>query len=185
MNIGDIVSALLPSLLMFFAVSLGANSLERAVQNFARNRFEIGRLTGEAEAVRARMGEIRGEYEALKEEKAGIELKLSERQSTYGQLMAREVQFSDPRNMVVYEVGLPRPRQSGWYVKVIGPEMHEMFTGPASAVSPFPGRRAARLVLWGIDDEEAARLRAKKVFGALSEIMVIRRFDGKLKLTDA
>src|SRR3546814_1797337 len=66
MNIGDIVSALLPSLLMFFAVSLGANSLERAVQNFARNRFEIGRLTGEAEAVRARMGEIRGEYETLK-----------------------------------------------------------------------------------------------------------------------
>jgi hypothetical protein len=185
MDLGDIVSALLPSLLMFFAVSLGANSLERAVQRFARNRFEIDRLTVEAEAVRARMGEIRGEYDALREEKAAVELKLSERQSTYGQLMAREVQFSDPRNMVVYEIGLPKPRQRGWYVKAIGPEMHEMFTGPASTVSPFPGRRAARLVIWGVDDEENARLRAKKVFGALSEIMVIRRFDGKLKLSDA
>ena len=185
MSIGDIVSALLPSLLMFFAVSLGASSLERAVQRFARNRFEIDRLTAEAEAVRIRMGGIRGEYEMLKEEKAAIELKLDERQNTYGQMMAREVQFSDPRNMVVYEIGLPKPRQSGWYVKAIGPEMHEMFSGPASTVSPFPGRRAARLVIWGVSDEENARLRAKKVFGALSEIMVIRRFDGKLKLSDA
>jgi hypothetical protein len=185
MEIGDIVSALLPSLLMFFAVSLGASSLERAVQNFARGRFEIDRLAGEAEAVRLRMGEIRGEYEALKEEKAGIELKLGERQNVYGQLMAREVEFSDPRNMVVYEIGQPRPRQSAWYVKAIGPEMHEIFSGPGSTVSPFPGRRAARVVIWGADDEEAARLRAKKAFGALSEIMVIRRFDGKLKLSDA
>ncbi|WP_341702535.1 hypothetical protein [Ferrovibrio sp.] len=185
MTIGDIVTALLPSLVMFFVVSLGANSLERAVQRFAHGRFEIDRLTGEAEAVRQRMGDIRGEYETLKEEKAGLELKLKERQGVYGQLMAREVQFSDPRNMVCYEIGLPKPRQSGWYVKAIGPEMHEMFSGPASSVSAFPGRRAARLVIWGIDNEEIARLRAKKVFGALSEIMVIRRFDGKLRLTDA
>src|SRR3546814_21167518 len=100
MNIGDIVSALLPSLLMFFAVSLGANSLERAVQNFARNRFEIGRLTGEAEAVRARMGEIRGEYETLKEEKAGIQLHMSERQRAYRTLMASEVTVRDQRTQV-------------------------------------------------------------------------------------
>jgi len=185
MDIGDIVTALLPSLLMFFAVSLGANSLERAVQNFARGRFELDRLAAEAAAVRNRMGEIRGEYEALKEEKAGIELKLQERQGVYGELMAREVQFSDPRNMVVYEIGHPRPRQTGWYVKAIGPEMHEMFSGPGSTVSPFPGRRAARLVIWGAEDEEIARLRAKKTFGALSEIMVIRRFDGKIRLGDA
>lgn len=185
MDFTDIVYALLPSLLMFFAVSLGANSLERAVQNFARNRFEIDRLVREAETVRGRMLAIRGEYESLQEEKAGLEISLEEQQGAYGDLMAREVQFSDPRNMVVYEIGLPRPRQTGWYVKAIGPEMHEMFSGPGSTHSPFPGRRAARLVIWGLEDEEAVRLRAKKTFGALSEIMVMRRFDGRIRLSDA
>jgi hypothetical protein len=40
-------------------------------------------------------------------------------------------------------------------------------------------------VIWGLPNEEAVRLRAKKTFGALSEIMVIRPFDGKLRLGDA
>lgn len=181
----DIVFALLPSLLMFFAVSLGANSLERYVFNYARGRFELDRLAAEVEQVRGRISNIRIEYDALLEEKAEQELRLGERQSAYGSIMAREVEFSDPRNMVVYEIGIPRPRMTGWYVKAIGPEMHEMFSGPGSTVCPFPGRRAARLVIWGLPNEEAVRLRAKKTFGALSEIMVIRPFDGKLRLGDA
>jgi hypothetical protein len=184
MGMSDIVLALLPSLLMFFAVSLGANSLERIVQNYARGKFELDRLAIEAGEVRNRLATIRIEYDKLNEQKAGLELKLSERQNTHGAMVAREVEFSDPQGQVFYEVGIPRPRETGWYVKAIGPEMHEIFSGPGSVHSPFPGRRAARLVIWGKMDEEMARLQAKKVFGALSEIMVIRRFDGKLKLSD-
>lgn len=185
MDLADIVIALLPSLLMFFAVSLGANSLERFVQNYARGKFELDRIALDAEAVRARLAGLSSEYNALFEEKSALELKLQEKQSAYGERLAKEVEFSDPNNVVVYEIGIPRPRQTGWYVKAIGPEMHEMFSGPGSTVSPFPGRRAARLIIWGNDDEEMARLRSKKVFGALSEIMVIRRFDGKIRLGDA
>ncbi|HEX6957007.1 MAG TPA: hypothetical protein VF194_03400 [Ferrovibrio sp.] len=185
MDFDQFVYALLPSLLLFFAVSLGANTLERFVRNYARNKFEIDRLALEAEAVRARMAELGGQYSQLNEEKAGLELKLQERQSAYGEALAKEIELNDPNNKVVYEIGVPRPRRSGWYVKVIGPEMHEMFSGPASLVSPFLGRRAARLIIWGKEDEEMARLRAKKVFGALSEILVLRRFDGKIRLSDA
>lgn len=185
MDLADVVYALLPSLLMFFAVSLGASSLERFVQNYARGKFELDRLALEAEGMRARLAGLSGEHNALYEEKAGLELKLQEKQSAYGEKLAKEVEFSDPNNMVVYEIGVPRPRQTGWYIKAIGPEMHEMFSGPGSTVCPFPGRRAARLIIWGNEDEEMARLRSKKVFGALSEIMVIRRFDGKIRLSDA
>lgn len=184
MGMSDIVLALLPSLLMFFAVSLGANSLERMVQNYARGRFELDRIAMEANAVRDRLGAIRLDYDKLNEQKAALELKLSERQTLHGEMVAREVEFSDAQAQVFYEVGVPRPRESGWYIKAIGPEMHEIFSGPGSVHCPFPGRRAARLVIWGKMSEEMARLQAKKVFGALSEIMVIRRFDGKLKLSD-
>lgn len=184
MVMSDIVLALLPSLLMFFAVSLGANSLERIVQNFARGKFELDRLAVEAGEVRRRLADIHVDYDKLNEQKAGLELKVAERQGVHDEMVAREIEFSDPRHMTVYELGLPRARESGWFVKAIGPEMHEIFSGPGSVHSPFPGRRAARLVIWGQMDEEMARLQAKKVFGALSEIMVIRRFDGKLKLAD-
>lgn len=184
MEMSDIVLALLPSLLMFFAVSLGANSLERMVHSYARGKFELDRLGLEAGAVRDRLATIRIEYDKLNEQKAALELKLAERQGAHGKMVAREVEFSDPQGQVFYEVGIPRPRESGWYIKAIGPEMHEIFSGPGSVHSPFPGRRAARLVIWGKMDEEMARLQAKKVFGALSEIMVIRPFDGRLKLSD-
>lgn len=184
MDAVDIVYALLPSLLMFFAVSLGANTLERYVQNYARGRFEIDRLAGEVDMARQKIAEIRTAYDSLIEDKAEIEMRLTEKQSAYGDMMAREVEFNDQRYMTVYEIGIPRPQQTAWYVKVIGPEMHEMFSGPGSIVSPFPGRRAARLIVWGIDSEEAVRLRTKKVFGALSEVMVIRTFSGKLRLGD-
>lgn len=185
MDFADIVLALLPSLLLFFIVSLSANSVERFVRDYARNRFELDRLALEAEASRARLAGIKTEHDKLYEEKAGLELKLKEVQSAYGERLAKEVEFSDPRHMVAYEVGIPRPGQVGWYVKAIGPEMHEMFSGPGSLPSPFPGRRAARLIIWGSDDEEMARLRTKKVLGALSEVMVLRRFDGKIRLGDA
>ncbi len=185
MDAVDIVSALLPSLLMFFAVSLGANSLERYVFNYARGKFQLDQLAEEAEQLRTRLSEIRVDYDKAQEDKAGLELRLSEKQNTYGAMMAREVEFSDPRNMVIYEVGSPRPHQTGWYVKLIGPEMHEMFSGPGSGVSAFPGRRTARVVMWGLDDEKAVRLRSKKIFGALSEVMLIRTFNGKIRLGDA
>ena len=185
MDAVDIVSALLPSLLMFFAVSLGANSLERYVFNYARGRFQLDQIVGEAEQIRNKMADIRVEYDRLQEDKAGLELRLSERQNTYGTMMAREVEFSDARNVVIYEVGTPKPHQTGWYVKLIGPEMHEMFSGPGSSVSAFPGRRTARVVMWGLDDEQAVRFRAKKIFGALSEVMLIRPFNGKIRLSDA
>ncbi|MCW0233514.1 MAG: hypothetical protein OJJ21_07950 [Ferrovibrio sp.] len=184
MDAVDIVSALLPSLLMFFAVSLGANSLERYVFSYARGRFQLDQLVSEAEQLRNRMAEIRVDYDKLQEDKARLELHLSERQNTYGGMMAREVEFSDARNMVIYEVGTPRPHHTGWYVKLIGPEMHEMFSGPGSGVSAFPGRRTARVVMWGIEDEHMARLRTKKIFGALSEVMLIRPFNGKIRLGD-
>jgi hypothetical protein len=184
MDAVDIVAALLPSLGMFFAVSLGANTLERYVQNYARGRFELDRIASEVEQGRGRIAEIRVEYDRLLEEKAEVELRLSEKQVAYGDMMAREVEFTDQRYMMVYEIGIPKPRQTGWYVKLIGPEMHEMFSGPGSTVSPFPGRRAARLIVWGIDTEEAVRLRTKKSFGALSEVLVIRPFSGKLRLGD-
>lgn len=184
MDAVDIVSALLPSLVMFFAVSLGANSLERYVQNYARGRFEIDRIVGEVDQARDRLNDIRADYDRLVEEKAELDLKLGEKQAQHGEMTAREVEFSDQRSMMVYEIGIPRPHQTGWYVKMIGPEMHEMFSGPASSVCPFPGRRAARLIVWGIDSEEQVRLRTKKSFGALSEIMVIRPFSGKLRMGD-
>jgi hypothetical protein len=184
MDAVDIVSALLPSLLMFFAVSLGANSLERYVFNFARGRFQLDQLVGEADRIRNQMADIRVEYDRLQEDKARLELRLNERQNAYGAMMAREVEFSDMRNMVIYEVGTPKPHQTGWYVKLIGPEMHEMFSGPGSGVAAFPGRRTARVVMWGLDDEQTVRLRTKKIFGALSEVMVIRPFSGKIRLGD-
>jgi hypothetical protein len=180
----DIVSALLPSLLMFFAVSLGANSLERWVRSYARGRFQLDRLVGETDQVRNRIADIRVDYDRLVEDKAALELRLSERQNSYGAMMAREVEFSDPRSIVIYEVGSPKPHETGWYVKLIGPEMHEMFSGPGSGVSAFPGRRTARVVMWGLEDEQTVRLRAKKIFGALSEVMLIRPFHGKLRLGD-
>ena len=185
MDAVDIVSALLPSLMMFFAVSLGANSLERYVFNYARGRFQLDTLVGETDQLRARLGDIRVDYDKLQEDKAGLELRLAEKQNAYGAMMAREVEFSDARNMVIYEVGLPKPHDTGWYVKLIGPEMHEMFSGPGSAPSAFPGRRTARVVMWGFDDEQAVRLRSKKIFGALSEVMLIRPFNGKIRLGDA
>ncbi|WP_341894100.1 hypothetical protein [Ferrovibrio terrae] len=185
MDAVDIVSALLPSLMMFFAVSLGANSLERYVFNYARGRFRLDDLVSDADRIRNQLSDIRVEYDKLVETKAELELRLAERQSTYGTMMAREVEFSDARNMVIYEVGTPKPHHTGWYVKLIGPEMHEMFSGPGSAVAAFPGRRTARVVMWGIEDEHAARLRTKKIFGALSEVMLIRPFNGKLRLGDA
>src|SRR5690606_9436463 len=160
------------------------NRLERLVQNYARGKFDLDRLALEANEMRNRLVAIRVDYDKLNEQKAGLELKLAERQGIHDGMVAREIEFSDPRNLVVYELGLPRSRESGWFVKAIGPEMHEIFSGPGSAHSAFPGRRAARLVIWGQMDEEMARLQAKKVFGALSEIMVLRRFDGKLKLGD-
>jgi hypothetical protein len=184
MDAVDIVSALLPSLIMFFAVSLGANSLERYVQNYARGRFEVDRIAGEVEQARGRIAEIRVDYDRLLEEKAEADLRLQEKQSAYGAMMAREVEFSDQNSMMVYEIGIPKPHQTGWYVKLIGPEMHEMFTGPASGVCPFPGRRAARLIVWGMDNEDQVRLRTKKHFGALSEVMAIRPFSGKLRMGD-
>lgn len=184
MDAVDIVSALLPSLLMFFAVSLGANSLERYVFNYARGRFQLDALVSETDQLRERLANIRVDYDKLQEDKAALELRLSEKQNAYGAMMAREVEFSDPRNIVIYEVGAPKPHDTGWYVKLIGPEMHEMFSGPGSGVSPFPGRRTARVVMWGLPDEQAVRLRSKKVFGALSEVMLIRLFSGKLRLSD-
>jgi hypothetical protein len=39
--------------------------------------------------------------------------------------------------------------------------------------------------MWGFDDEQAVRLRSKKIFGALSEVMLIRPFNGKIRLGDA
>jgi hypothetical protein len=185
MDAVDIVSALLPSLLMFFAVSLGANSLERYVFNYARGRFQLDQLVFETEQVRSKIADIRVEYDKLQEDKATLELRLAEKQNAYGAMMAREVEFSDARNMVIYEVGSPKPHATGWYVKLIGPEMHEMFGGPGSGTSAFPGRRTARVVMWGLDDEQAVRLRSKKIFGALSEVMLIRPFSGKLRLSDA
>jgi hypothetical protein len=185
MDAVDIVSALLPSLLMFFAVSLGANSLERYVLNYARGRFQLDRLVGEIDQSRNKIADIRVDYDRLQEEKAGLELRLSERQNAYGAMMAREVEFNDPRSTVIYEVGSPKPHATGWYVKLIGPEMHEMFSGPGSSLSGFPGRRTARVVMWGLEDEQTVRLRTKKIFGALSEVMLIRPFQGKLRLGDA
>lgn len=185
MDVVDIVSALLPSLLMFFAVSLGANNLERYVFNYARGRFQLDRLVSEADQLRTRLSDIRVDYDKLQEDKATLELRLSEKQNAYGAMMAREVEFSDARNMVIYEVGSPKPHETGWYVKLIGPEMHEMFSGPGSSVSAFPGRRTARVVMWGLSDEQAVRLRSKKIFGALSEVMLIRPFNGKIRLGDA
>lgn len=185
MNVNDIVLALLPSLMMFFAVSMGASSLERLVQNYARGRFHLDRLVIEANAARLQVEEVRVQHDRLTEEKAKLELELGELKSKYGQQLAREVELSDPRNMTVYESGLPRPNASGWYVKAIGPEMNEIFSGPGSGVSRFPGRRTARMVIWGAADAETARLRAKASFGALSEIMVIRPFAGKIRLDDA
>lgn len=184
MDAVDIVSALLPSLMMFFAVSLGANSLERFVRNYARGRFQLDQLVTEADQIRGKMADIRVDYDKLLEDKATLELRLSEKQSTYGDMMAREVEFSDSRNMVIYELGAPKPHMTGWYVKMIGPEMHEMFSGPGSGVSAFPGRRTARVVMWGVQDEQTVRLRSKKYFGALSEVMVIRPFNGKIRLGD-
>ncbi|MEK9971093.1 MAG: hypothetical protein VW600_18305 [Ferrovibrio sp.] len=180
----DIVSALLPSLLMFFAVSLGANSLERWVRSYARGRFQLDNLVVEIDQSRTKIANIRVDYDRLQEDKASLELRLSERQNTYGTMMSREVEFNDPRNLVIYEVGSPKPHATGWYVKLIGPEMHEMFSGPGSGVSAFPGRRTARVVMWGLEDEQAVRLRSKKIFGALSEVMLIRPFNGKLRLGD-
>jgi hypothetical protein len=184
MDAVDIVSALLPSLLMFFAVSLGANNLERYVFNYARGRFQLDQIVSDVERLRKQMGDIRVEYDELQEDKATLELRLGEKQSAYGAMMAREVEFSDSRNIVIYEVGRPQPHQTGWYVKMIGPEMHEMFSGPGSGVSAFPGRRTARVVMWGLEDEQAVRLRTKKTFGALSEVMLVRPFNGKIRLSD-
>lgn len=183
MTLGNLVLSLLPVIGLFFLVGLSANWLEQMAEQYARRELkyddEVERLRKSQEKLAERSAEV----DRQRDLKAERERTLAQVQAESAAATAGEIRLSDPRTNVVYEIGVPTPGAIGCYIKAVGPANTYPFDGAGSTGSGVHGRRYARFVFWGKDSASAERM-AKQWVGSNGQILTMRPFTGKLKLTE-
>ncbi|MBX3455553.1 hypothetical protein [Ferrovibrio sp.] len=183
MTLGNLVLSLIPVIGLFFLVGLSANWLEQMAEQYARRELKYDEEVERLRLAQEKLAERSAEVDRQRDLKAERERTLAQVQAESAAATASEIRLSDPRSNVVYEIGIPSPGAVGCYAKAVGPANTYPFDGSGSTGSGVHGRRYARFVLWGKDKATAERM-VKQWAGTNGQILAIRPFTGKLKLTE-
>ncbi len=183
MTLSDMVFALLPAIGMFFLVGLSANWLQEMAEQYARKELRFDEESERLREIYDRVTEWSHKIDQEKETRAERERTLSQLQAQHGEAMTEEIRLTDPRQLTVYEHGVPTANSVGYYAKALGPAHVPPFDGRGSASSGVHGRRVARFIVWGQAQANAERL-VKHWVGSQGQITEFRPFSGKLKLTE-
>ncbi len=183
MTLSDMVLALLPVIGLFFIVGLAGNWLQEAAQHYARRELRFDEENDRLREIYDLVGERSRQIEQEQEGRAERERTLLQLQNEHGAAMAEEIKLTDPRNITVYEHGIPIAGTMGYYAKAVGPAHVPPFDGKGSGGSGVHGRRYARFVVWGQNQTNAERL-IKHWVGAQGQVVEFRPFTGKIKLTE-
>ncbi len=183
MTLGNLVLFLLPVIGLFFLVGLSANWLEQMAQQYARSELKYDEEVERLRKSQEKLAERSAEVDRQRDIKAEHERTLVQVQAELSAATASEIRLSDPRSNTIFEIGVPTPGAIGCYAKAVGPANAYPFDGKGSTSSGVHGRRYARFVFWGKDRDTAERL-VKQWTGANGQIVALRPFTGKIKLTE-
>lgn len=183
MSLANLVLSLLPMFALFFLVGLAGNWIEELAREYARRELKLEEEEEKLRQARSEVTEYRRKLEEKQEAAAERERTLAGLTSRMGEAMTQEIRLTDPRQTIVYEIGVPQANMVGLYAKAIGPANVSPFDGRASAASGVHGRRVARFILWGRDMPHLERSLGTFV-GPQGQVVVKRPFSGKIKLTE-
>ncbi|WP_428247102.1 hypothetical protein [Ferrovibrio sp.] len=183
MTLADMVFALLPAIGLFFIVGISANWLEEAAQHYARRELKFDEENERLRAAYDAVNERAQQIEAEQDKRAERERSLLQLQNEHSNAMAEEIKLTDPRNITVFEHGIPTPNAVGYYAKAVGPANAYPFDGKGSGTSGVHGRRYARFLVWGTSQANADKM-IKQWIGPQGQVLEFRPFTGKIKMTE-